>query len=121
MLMPSLTTVVLFVVVMAILVLLARRWTDVTPKEGLQDARKLIERPEHWGKGPDYEGNKYGVDGALLEALPRKKDSKTRRAVALALESSLPPGWMTVRGFNDDPRTTHADVMALFERAEKLL
>jgi hypothetical protein len=34
-----------------------------------------------------------------------------------ALEASLQSHGGIVPGFNDDPRTTHADVLALFDRA----
>ena len=90
--------------------------------DDLRAAKALIDTPEKWTKGigrpgcycamyavgaaieQRHGGVRWGVcDTALRKALPAR-----RRATV----DSHP-----VVAFNDDPSTTHADIMALFSRA----
>ena len=86
-----------------------------TVKENLIAARALIDTPEKWGKG---KGN-VGPKGCLcaLGALGRVRDADWREADALF--DALEGRWedRSVHAFNDHPDTTHADVMALYDRA----
>ena len=94
-------------------------------RDDLIAAKKLIEHPENWMQG-DYT-NWYGclcALGACRLALYGSVERKGRahngdeNPLAFALKESLPAGdWRTVDEFNDHPDTTHADVMALFDRA----
>lgn len=95
--------------------------TMASVRENLIAAKALIDTPEKWGKGAFISGSSgclcvlgalgvaarsdayawnYQDANALLSVLPFKASSETSLAK-----------------FNDDPRTTHADVMALFDRA----
>lgn len=96
-----------------------------TVRENLIAAKALIDTPEKWGKG-DFtpapgcfctfgaiaaiNGFRFGVD----------KYPPTY-AEDMAIARCLPEGWAArvdvVPDFNDDPSTTHADIMALFDRA----
>lgn len=97
-----------------------------TVKENLIAAKALIDTPEKWGRG-DYE-NEAGclcAYGAIMKAKygfvleyddgPFSEDH--------ALMHALPPlsgvkfDLADVSAFNDHPDTTHADIMALFDRA----
>jgi hypothetical protein len=100
----------------------------VTPLEVLKAARKRIEKPEAWTTGslartflgfdvgeqhPDAccwcaIGAVYSVPAVVLGA---------RDIAHEAMERALPPGFDAVERFNDNRYTTHADVLALFDRA----
>lgn len=97
-----------------------------TVKENLIAAKALIDTPEKWGKGAfEVSPGCLCAFGAIARALDPDIDfecdgvgiSREDRALAQA----LPDGWMKTVGmidsFNDHPDTTHADIMALFDRA----
>jgi hypothetical protein len=96
---------------------------DMTVKQNLIAAKALIDTPEKWGKGrPSFT---YGDDSLSCTACAHEA---VRRIVGTrwdrdqlpecdALKYSLDPKWGTVPDFNDHPFTTHADIMALFDRA----
>lgn len=100
-----------------------------TIKEHLIAARALIDTPEKWSKdirggsscycaiiatnriaGGMNEAKEAGLWRALYDALPFVPDQPMIRRGH---------DWsgVEVGDFNDDPTTTHADIMALFDRA----
>jgi hypothetical protein len=99
----------------------------MTVRDDLIAARALIDTPEKWGKGDGgYNGPEkpllcaYGACGAVAQ----KHGSFIALTAALdrALPDEMPEGLDPYDGletpaFNDDPDTTHADIMALFDRA----
>lgn len=106
--------------------------------EVLTQARALIEKPENWIKGAyfydpedsevDFVSAKcfctLGAVGATLVEDPRLyiMDKEIMRLLARAVQA---PGASdtdesTVIAFNDDPFTTHEDVLGMFDRAIEL-
>ena len=93
-------------------------------KENLIAAKALIDTPAKWVRG-DYRDTVTGCMCAIgsvaraMELSPGKVEASTFEGKALAL--ALPEGWerdtVAIVEFNDDPTTTHADVMAMFDRA----
>ena len=79
--------------------------------EKLRRAKSLIDTPDKWIKGDRVRvvNNQrcYCAVGALEMAGARFRP----------LVRALPGGSYTIVDFNDAPTTTHADVMALFDRA----
>lgn len=103
----------------------------MTPREALVDARALIATPETWGKGADacdFFRDRSGVLRAG-SVLGQKRDRYCPHSAVIAattaplvaslaiarLNKIAPGGNATV--FNDAPETTHAEVLALFDRA----
>lgn len=92
-----------------------------TVKENLIAAKALIDTPEKWGKEEYLDKLSgcmcaYGAIGVTLNTTSwlTAEDS----AEASALEDALDECWgRNVAAFNDAPDTTHADIMALFDRA----
>lgn len=105
------------------------RYGDI---ERLLDARSRIAEPSHWIKRAFKSGNSYCTVGALMAACGndgmKALGSVEGRLVKL-LANELPrrqrirwrmtfqPAQWVVMAFNDDPKTVHADVLALFDRA----
>jgi len=96
---------------------LTRYLSDIERRDlrALRQARRLIESPEKWCKG------QYVNDGRMcvLAAVQHCDWGRPRdgwETAALRLHELLPKG-MTLPVFNDMPRTTHADVLALLDRA----
>lgn len=84
----------------------------------LVKARKRLANPKNWQKREGRLGEATCALGACYDA-SRQIDGRTRlgsTAVDL-LQSFIPPGFIHVPHYNDDPATTHADVLALFDRA----
>lgn len=92
--------------------------------EKLRAAKALIDTPEKWTKGT------LARDSIGISVLVRSDDAVCfcvlgalgRAATETgphvwAIRDSLPAPYLAVSKFNDDPTTTHADVMALFDRA----
>lgn len=97
-----------------------------TLKDNLIAAKALIDTPEKWGK-EDYEPRAgcYCMAGAIFAAKgegfnPREETSSPEaKAIDAALDElydGLSP-WRSYVEYNDDPETTHADIMALFDHA----
>ena len=103
----------------------------------LEVARALIAKPENWIKydyACDQRGNvtatydesscKFCAQGALLAAVPRAGyDRFSSRGANLGFLLSdkimkhVGTEWKSLPGWNDRPRTTHADVIAAFDAA----
>ncbi len=91
-----------------------------TVKENLIAARALIDTPEKWGKGPDRDCF-CAVDALTDVAYETDFDDADHHLLGRFLPVDYAPDpsdWnCPVAQFNDDPATTHADIMALFDRA----
>lgn len=88
--------------------------------ENLKAAKALIGTPEKWGKGLDCYFAKPGCRMCAHEALRQVEgDHSTMYRDRKALAAALPEAWQgyEVPEYNDHPDTTHADIMALFDRA----
>lgn len=86
-------------------------------KDDLIAAKALIDTPEKWGKGVGTYLRHSGpacAHEALRRASPTGHEHLRRH-----LKLALPNGFAhaSVPDFNDHPSTTHADIMALFDRA----
>lgn len=88
-------------------------------RENLIAARALIDTPEKWVKDAHEKDGCYCAMGAIGAVLPRNyhgwvSDTAQYRALAAAVPAEFHGN---VPNFNDHPATTHADIMALFDRA----
>jgi|TARA_A100001391_G_C5082480_1_gene280241 hypothetical protein len=92
-------------------------------RDDLVAAKALIDTPEKWGKGngsflfacvPSHQNCALTACCRVSIDAGREDDYAPMYS---ALMASLPDGVETVWAFNDDRKTTHADVMALFDRA----
>lgn len=93
----------------------------------LKAAKALIDTPEKWTKGAfarDRDGDDvYETDGdtavcwCAVGAINKAFGCHAGLTVVQALYAALPADFQLVASFNDHPDTTHADVMALFDRA----
>jgi hypothetical protein len=90
-----------------------------TVRQNLIAAKALIDTPEKWVKGALKTGDCLCAMGAVHAVLPKNYHGLiSDTAQFRALQSALPDGFRwSVPSFNDDPSTTHADIMALFDRA----
>jgi hypothetical protein len=89
-----------------------------TVKENLIAAKALIDTPEKWIKGSFHKAGCFCAVGALGMASngnPENWGYDEREALLRALPVDAVA--YSVALFNDDPDTTHADIMALFDRA----
>ncbi len=107
----------------------------MNPAEQLRAAKALIDTPDKWTKGVDAAGPAgkeidenseeavcFCANGAILYAACEPEHVKT---CAAFLEAAVParfdPDPSTWDSgfvqYNDHPATTHADIMALFDRA----
>lgn len=93
--------------------------------EILKAARARIAQPETWckewfarderGQNRDYndpEAVKWCAVGSI-----RKEDTPYNGPVYGALLAQLPEGYKSVSDYNDDFGVTHADILALYDRA----
>lgn len=87
--------------------------------ENLKAAKALIDTPEKWAQGPEREPCLCAIDAVSAVGGVWEVD------LSDALERALPEGFEEdhsdwnhpVAQYNDLPTTTHADIMALFDRA----
>ena len=88
-------------------------------KENLIAARALIDTPEKWAKGPHPDGGRMCALRAVERACGLTYADGWRCPEGDALQSALEESGLgrVVGEYNDDRRTTHADIMALFSRA----
>jgi len=87
--------------------------------DDLKAAKALIADPKNWRRGGwGRPGNRCAL-GTLLD-LGCGVGNVPSHPVTKALRRCLPGNFLgmgSVVRFNDDPTTTHADIMALFDRA----
>lgn len=85
-------------------------------------ARALIASEDRWCRGSYSKLQDDGffafcAVGAELQATRGIVDWSDESPSLLALIAALPEGYDRISVFNDDPKTTHADVLALYDRA----
>jgi hypothetical protein len=100
--------------------------------ELLRDARSRVSNRNDWVQGRFQDGNRLCIVGALSLACGSRSfntPNRVERRLARVLVSQFPserpvrarfrvfPARQRLMWFNDDDRTSHADVMALFDRA----
>lgn len=90
----------------------------------LRDAKALISDPEKWVKGHygDCETGEFCSFGAMDQA--ERGSAGAWLLADLTLDRAaraINPEFKDYIAFNDHPDTTHADVMALFDRAIELV
>lgn len=86
----------------------------MTLRDDLIAAKALIDTPDKWCKGRMYSRDgRMCAFGALYCGF-RSRDEDYVDALML-LNAQSPKGRLSA--FNDAPETTHADIMALFDRA----
>jgi hypothetical protein len=89
----------------------------------LVEGRAMIADPRNWLQGPwhvtDVDGTeRYCSAAALNRARNRIPGSRAARAYLMAAVPPKYQGRMAAHiFFNDDPTTTHADVLAMWDRA----
>lgn len=85
----------------------------------LRAARALIDTPEKWCKGAARIGCRRCIVGALLDVAgyPRTEMRIYGPARNVLHDLVRAQGHEVIDWWNDDPATTHADVLALFDRA----
>jgi hypothetical protein len=60
----------------------------------------------------------FGGTCAMLAVTRETSGNEDDRFAALRrLAAHLPPGWSVIHLYNDDPLTTHADILSLYDRA----
>ena len=99
--------------------------------EVLRDARRRISNENDWAQGRFRDGDRHCLVAALSVVSGSRNfnmPNPVERRLARLLVAQLPARkriWARLRfftarqrlmWFNDDPRTSHADVMALFDR-----
>ena len=102
----------------------------MTPAQALRDAKALIATPETWTRdfmARTKSGRQIGAAsenaqcwcciGAILNVSGGLFTEASLRAEDLLFDA-IPD--VSIPDFNDNPNTTHADVMAAFDRAIKL-
>ena len=77
-------------------------------------ARGLIDEPEKWCKGASKKGESLCAHNAVNKAAPRRVIGQRRIGFRSAIKAL--GGTTKLINFNDHPDTTHADIMALFDR-----
>lgn len=89
----------------------------MTLHDDLVAAKALIDTPEKWGKGNYDKDGCMCAMGALMAVTAASSWAVIGTPIHVALTQALPDGQFAVVPFNDEDETTHADVMALFDRA----
>jgi hypothetical protein len=96
--------------------------------ELLTDARSLISNRKSWVQGRFQDGDRHCLVAALSLACGSRSfhvPNRTEKRLARLLASRLPPhepflirfvARQRLMWFNDDTRTSHEDVIALFDR-----
>jgi hypothetical protein len=84
----------------------------------LREARTLIETPDRWLQGGLYEFNFGKVARCCaLGAINEAAQGDLSRAYRDATEALRRAAGPDIVYWNDDPATTHADVLSAFDRA----
>ncbi len=95
----------------------------MTLRDDLIAAKALIDTPEKWAKGPGVWGSdRHCAQQALLFKAGGMDAVSKALPVAWKIGQRLKGRWSCLPSaniirFNDHPSTTHADIMALFDRA----
>ena len=99
--------------------------------ELLSDARSRISDHKSWVQGRFQDGDRHCLVAALSLAcgsrsvhMPNRTEKRLARLMAKQIPPDAPfmtrcrltPARQRLMSLNDDPRTTHEDVMALFDR-----
>ena len=99
--------------------------------ELLADARSRISNRKSWAQGRFQDGDRNCLVAALSLAcgsrsfhMPNRTEKRLARLIAKQMPPDAPfmtrsrfiPARQRLMSLNDDPRTTHEDVMALFDR-----
>lgn len=91
--------------------------TDATLRT-LIAGRALLSDGRRWAKGDYCVGDTFCVVGALgIRTDRRASRTDAQREAIFYLGAHVPKGHFRIADFNDNPTTTHADVLALFDRA----
>ena len=85
--------------------------------EDLRAARALIGTPRKWRKDGVLSQGRMCVVNAIIEAVGPTSTYGCEAAICEALGVDDAVSRELIGNFNDDPDTTHADIMALFQRA----
>ena len=83
-------------------------------------AREYLSVPAHWCSQGGGHGASMCIHIALVEVCGY--DTRLARPAVERVAVALGDKWgdaTTIHAFNDDPNTTHADVLALLDRAAK--
>lgn len=81
-------------------------------------AKEMVNTPEKWRQDGrfGFHTNRMCAMGACASV--ETDNANMASLMYSALRDAIPHGWgRDVPGFNDHPSTTHADIMALFDRA----
>jgi hypothetical protein len=89
----------------------------MTTVDVLRDARALIDTPEKWCKGIMRSGGRRCAVGAVSDATGGEMHMRESEANAAFGALARAAGGRRIYLLNDDPKTTHADVIAAFDRA----
>lgn len=81
----------------------------------LTDARAKLEDPKNWTKGRFFGQDGYCALGAVVLVTPSVQACALRSEVIRALRAAV--GVESVIDFNDAETTSHADVLAMFDKA----
>ena len=105
----------------------------MTTAEHLRAAKALIDTPEKWTRkvsardknlkpasASDKRACIFCSVGAVWRVFDGVLDDPAVLPCELCLERSLPSGFDDISAYNDDPDTTHPDIMSLFDRAIEL-
>lgn len=79
-------------------------------------ARELLSDPAKWCKGAFVSNGAFCIAGAVGMRAFKDEEPLADKAVT-RISGLLPPEFASVSTFNDHPSTTHADVLALLDRA----
>lgn len=88
----------------------------MTLHDDLIAAKELIDTPRKWRKDGRLEQGRMCIVNAIIEVVGPIESYPCEAAICEALGSDM-TGRDIIGNFNDGPRTTHADIMALFDRA----
>ena len=86
----------------------------------LTAARNMITDPAMWYKGGWTESGKWDDGGPCCATCALRRaafDANKSRCKAIGHIKKFTPNQISLAAFNDRPSTTHADVMAVFDRA----
>ena len=88
-------------------------------KDNLIAAKALIADPKHWTKGEYVDGQGCMCASGAIRSVTGETLCKTEIYLDNLVEREFYHdfGFATIEEFNDDRLTTHADIMALFDRA----